>query len=142
MLWDLATGRLHRGPAEPSALPGAFSPDARLLATANFDLRTVRLWDVRSGGRVQLISGLPAAVRLLAFSPDGRHLATGAGDHVAVLWSVATGLELRRLDAQAEVLRKVAFSPDGRDLGATGKDEDIRFLDLDGLDTREGRDSG
>jgi eukaryotic-like serine/threonine-protein kinase len=78
----------------------------------------------------------------MAFSPDGRLLAMGAGDRFVGLWSVATGRELRRLDAQADVLRHVAFSPDGRLLAATANDDDIRLWDLDGIGDREGRNPG
>jgi WD40 repeat protein len=140
-LWDLATGRPRRVATEPWAITSAFSPDGRLIATSNGQPRTVRIWDVRSGGQVQLIAGLPAAIRLAAFSADGRLLAMGAGDRFVGLWSVATGRELRRLDAQADALRNVAFSPDGRRLAAIGNDDDIRLWDLDGLGAREGRDS-
>jgi WD40 repeat protein len=142
LLWDLDTGRPRRVVTEPAAITSAFTPDGHLLATASADLRTVRLWDLRSGGRVQLIAGLPAAIRLLAFSPDGRLLAMGAGDRSVGLWSVATGRELWRLDAQAEVLHNVAFAPDGRILAATGNDDDIQFWDLDGIGDREGRNPG
>jgi WD40 repeat protein len=68
----------------------------------------------------------------VAFSPDGRFLAT-ADVGTASLWSVATGRELRRVDGQAIWLSHVAFSPVGRTRVATGDDDDIRLWDLDSL---------
>jgi len=51
----------------------------------------------------------------VAFSPDGRLLATaGGGDKTAQLWDPATGGHLRTLTSHAGTVWAVAFSPDGR----------------------------
>jgi WD40 repeat protein len=77
------TGRLIRrlaDPDEPQWVAGlAFSPDGRLLAAGYLDF-TVRLWDVGTGERRQLIHTHADSVSSLAFSPDGRLLAIG-GDY-------------------------------------------------------------
>ena len=55
----------------------------------------------------------------VAFSPDGRTLATGSDDKTARLWEVASGKEIATLRGHESGVYFVAFSPDGRTL-ATG----------------------
>jgi WD40 repeat protein len=50
----------------------------------------------------------------VAFSPDGKLVATASVDHTAALWSAETGAMLRRLEGHANAVGSVAFSPDGK----------------------------
>ncbi len=65
----------------------------------------------------------------MAFSPDGRLLATASEDGTAQLWDPATGEHLRTLTGQTGWVRGVAFSPDGRLLATASLDETARLWD-------------
>ena len=64
---------------------------------------------------------MPASwISSLAYSPDGKRLATGCADENVKLWDTTTGQEVLTLTAHCDRVIGVAFSPDGRRLAACG----------------------
>jgi WD40 repeat protein len=105
------------------------SPDGTLLALAG---RANTAWIAPVAGGASTALSHPAPVLDVAFSPDGRLLATACGDGLARLWQVSTGELVRTLSGHTDDVTSVAFSPDGKLLVTASRDHDARIWDVAG----------
>jgi WD40 repeat protein len=78
---------------------------------------------------VHALDGHTAAVESVAFSPDGRTLASGSQDGTIILWNVASGANVQTLDGRTSSVWSVAFSPDGRTLASGSQDNTVILWD-------------
>src|SRR5262249_4349627 len=92
----------------------AFSRDGETLFSKGNE-NDIRIWDVATWRERPLPDGPEDAAESLAYSPDGKFLASTCGNRIW-LWEAATGKVFRKIDAGTDRVRFVTFSADGKSL--------------------------
>ncbi len=149
-VWNTASGEELRTFDEPGLWSIALSPDGKMLALGNMD-GTIKLRDVESGKEIRTFAGHPyttyiqkditntqsqkfrrsSIVWSLAFSPDGKTIASGSDDNAIKIWNTESGKELRTLTGHSDLVRSVAFSPDGKSLASGSDDRTVRVWNME-----------
>jgi WD40 repeat protein len=114
----------------------AFSPDNAEVATSGY--HEVNLWKAADGTLDRRLRGVAERVYEVAYSPDGRWMATASGDPgqfgAVTLWIAEPGgggKPVRDLVESIDCVFAVAFSPDSKLLAAAGADRAIRLWEVE-----------
>ena len=113
-LWDAASGRSNRS-CSPPPTPSC-SPRRRSRRTPDRGRGRAARRSASCGStaaRARSLSGHPGVVRDVAFSPDGKQIASGSDDGTVRLWNAATGKLRADPAGHGQSVNSVAYSPDG-----------------------------
>lgn len=135
----------HDGPVYAAT----FSPDGRRVASAGYD-GLVCVWSPEDVHPVSLrsrlegepderldylrLAGHEAAVRDVAFSPDGGRLLSASYDNTLRLWDAESGETIKALRGHGSRVRACAFSPDGKWAASGSQDQQVRLWDIAGYE--------
>ena len=126
--WSVASGKpltSYQAPQKTAFLGVALGRDGRVAAAS--EARRVYLWDEQG---LRTFRGHNHRIQGIAFSPDGRILASASSDWTVKLWDVNASQEFRSLPVQSDRMLGASFSADGRHLTDVALDGTIRLWDV------------
>ena len=142
-IWDMANGKeiMTLPLDELIPLSVAFSPDSKYIVSGLYVVPNrqggevkeggaVKVWDASSGTEVMTMTGQDGPVLCVAFSPDGKLIASGNHIVTAKVWDAATGAELVTLNGHDGAVCSVAFSPNGRRILTASDDRTVKVWDV------------
>ena len=150
-LWDADSGqrlKTIRGQIgdgyEGELFAGALSPDGRTLAVAGYlshandgEYGRIRLINIETGEQTGLLKGQSGAIYSLAFSPDGKLLASGSSDQTVRIWEIGTdgssnsGKAVATLEGHRDNIYGMDFAPDNSKVVSASHDHTLRLWRAD-----------
>jgi WD40 repeat protein len=128
--WDLDTGSLRvslDGAHYGNGGIGVASDGKTAVTGAD---KAVKIWDLVSRKRIHTLRGFGSLVLCVAFSPDGKLVASGDGEDKVKIWDVATGQQRATIEGHVGHVDCVAFAPDGEVLAWGGLFNRVQLWDV------------
>jgi WD40 repeat protein len=142
-VWDALSGNntftYHKHNAIVSGV--AWSPDGQRIASASQD-QTVQVWDattgpqwlralaLRVGFKYFVYEGHESAIQTVAWSPDGRYIASGGNGHIVRVWDAGTKDTISIFHRHLDVVEAVAWLPDSLHIASTSIDHTARIWNI------------
>ncbi len=108
-----------------------FSTDGRVLAFAGRRDGSIKLWRLDGAEEWQILKGHRGGVKSIAFSPEGKFLATGSTDGRVRLWKLGNSEEWHILEGHTNKVVSVQFSPDDKLLASGGRDGILKLWNVE-----------
>ena len=109
----------------------AFSSDGRSLVSGSDD-KTVKLWDIQTGGVVKVFTGHTGCVYSVSISADHTMIASGSEDDTICLWDIQTG-ECHCVIQQQGTVKHISFSPIDPQYILSVSNNKVKQWDINGL---------
>ena len=108
-------------------------PDGSIVAErGRYGDACIRLFDAETNSLIRRLEGHPGIIKAVAYSPDGKVVASGSGDRTVRLWDAQTGRLIKTIVGHTRDVTAVAFSSDGSTLVSASEDDTIRIWDVAG----------
>jgi serine/threonine protein kinase/Tol biopolymer transport system component len=146
-VWDALNGNhvftYHNHAAAVSGV--AWSPDGQRIASASED-HTVHIWDtapglrwlrelvLRTGFNYVVYEGHASAIQAVAWSPDGRYIASGGSPNTVCVWDASTNDTVTVYQGHSDEVRVVAWSPNSQLIASASIDHTVRIWDANTKD--------
>jgi WD40 repeat protein/tetratricopeptide (TPR) repeat protein len=136
-LWSLRSNRLLASYPKPAVFNAVeFSADGKYLLAVGFDPmaqadRVYSAWPITGTPEKQYLEGHQGGVPAVAFSPDGKRIASVSKDRCVRFWDAITGDPIAVCKGHKASIEALSFSPDGKLLATGDWSGEVRFWDTE-----------
>ena len=138
IVWDVnGEGEPYSLPQSDAVLSLAANSSGDLLAVGlghSLDLESgqvIALWHLPTHTQRSTLRGSGRRIKDMAFTPDGKKLASVAEEELVRIWDSETALFVRPLRSQSQIVWSLSFSSDGNQLAAAGGDGAVELWDVE-----------